>query len=48
MKKLGLILMVMVFLSSASIPAFAGGDKNKHRHDGGKAKGEPVQNRINK
>ena len=48
MKKLGLILMVMVFLSSISIPAFAGGDKNKHRHDGTTGKGETKTVRINK
>jgi hypothetical protein len=28
--------------------AFAGGDKNKNRHDGDKGKGNPKQERINK
>jgi len=44
-KIVGLITAVALICSPL---AFAGGDKNKHRHDGDRGKGRPQQERINK
>jgi hypothetical protein len=44
-KMVGFIMAVMLICSTV---AFAGGDQNKHRHDGSKGKGQTNQERINK
>lgn len=44
-KMIGFVMAVMLICSTV---AFAGGDQNKHRHDGSKGKGSTNQERINK
>ena len=48
MKKITMILLAVVFFGIITAPAFAGGDKNKNRHDGEKGKGSVNQVRIRK
>ena len=46
MKKVFAIMVaLLLFCTTVS---FAGGDKNKHRHDGSKGKGAIKQVRVNK
>ena len=46
MKKIILILAAVLLLSTTL--AFAGGDKNRHQHDGEKGRGSVNQERVNK
>lgn len=46
MRKLIALLTALILMGS--VVAFAGGDKNQHRHDGEKGKGQTRQVRINK
>ena len=45
MRKIALILLVVLFLGSITAPAFAGGDKNRERHQGDKGQGSVNQNK---
>jgi hypothetical protein len=46
MKKICAILTALLIFGTTV--SFAGGDKNKHRHDGSKGKGTVKQVRVNK
>jgi hypothetical protein len=46
MKKVLAILLALSIFSATGV--LAGGDKNKHRHDGTKGKGAVHQIRVNK
>ena len=48
MKKAILVLLVILFLGATISPAFAGGDKNRNRHEGGNGKGKVNQHQVNK
>jgi hypothetical protein len=47
MKKVLAVLSVLLMLA-VTTTAFAGGDKNKNRHDGSKGQGPTKQERVNK